>query len=280
MLKERSSKWPTSSSEHVHPIVVEDYLVKKQPPEKWIPELDLYLLDRDVLLNPEAWVTDSIVDAAQTLIKQSSPVGGLQKVCCGLTMSFTAEPSEFIQILCTSRNGDHWLLVSTIGCVYPTVMVYDSKYRTVNKYIEKQIALLYHCTHREIRLQFINTQMQYGGSDCGLFAVAFATALALQHNPEHYHFVQDKLRSHLLRCFQDGKMTMFPYDRTRRARNRIKNECSFGIYCTCRLPKSGNMIECSKCKEWYHINPCVQVPKEALKRGVQWICQYCLSHAH
>ena len=36
--------------------------------------------------------------------------------------------------------------------------------------------------------------MQYGGSDCGLFAVAFATALALQHNPEHYHFVQDKLR--------------------------------------------------------------------------------------
>ena len=37
--------------------------------------------------------------AAQTLIKQSSPVGGLQKVCCGLTMSFTTEPSEFIQIL-------------------------------------------------------------------------------------------------------------------------------------------------------------------------------------
>ena len=33
-------------------------------------------------------------------------------------MSFTAEPSEFIQILCISRNGDHWLLVSTIGCVY------------------------------------------------------------------------------------------------------------------------------------------------------------------
>ena len=70
---------------------------------------------------------------------------------------------------------------------------------------------------------------------------------------------------------------MFPYNRTRRARNRIKNEYSFGIYCTCRLPKSGNMIECSKCKEWYHINPRVQVPKEALKRGVQWICQYCLS---
>ena len=40
---------------------------------------------------------------------------------------------------------------------------------------------------------------------------------------------------------------------------------------------SGNMIECSKCKEWYHINPRVQIPKEALKRGVQWICQYCLS---
>ena len=76
--------------------------------------------------------------------------------------------------------------------------------------------------------------MQCGGSDCGLFAVAFATALALQHNPEHYHFV---LRIHLLRCFQDGKMTMFPYNRTRRAGNCIKNEYSFGIkYIILHLP--------------------------------------------
>ena len=48
-------------------------------------------------------------------------------------MSFTAElePSEYYMYY--SRNGDYWLHVSTIGCVYPTVMVYDSKYRTVNK---------------------------------------------------------------------------------------------------------------------------------------------------
>ena len=274
MLEERSAKWPATSPNQ-DCMVVEDYQVKAPPPPKWIPELDLFLLDKRILLSSSEWLTDSIIDAAQTLIGKLASIGGLQRVCSGLTMSFNAEPSEFLQIMGTSTNGDHWILVSTIGSVHPKVFVYDSKYKKVNSFVEKQIASLLTTSHKEIELYFVNVQMQYGGSDCGLFTIAYATALALGFSPEHFHFKQEEMRSHLLQCLQDKKMAMFPYDRTLRARKRIKNHYSFRVYCSCRLPQFGKMIECSNCKEWFHLGVCIKVPEAALKQNVEWICKNC-----
>ena len=194
MLEKRSTRRQAIFSKHpvTNPIVVEDYQPKHPPPQKWIPELNLYMSDKNILMNNESWVTDSIIDAAQTLIKDICPVSGLQKVCCGLTLSFSVQTSEFLQILNTG-NG-HWLLVSTIGTVHPTVYVYDSAYPTVSTFVEKQIACLLSSEEKEVDLQFINIQMQYGQSNCGMFAIAFATALALGHQPEGYHFIQDEMR--------------------------------------------------------------------------------------
>ena len=41
-----------------------------------------------------------------------------------------------------------------------------------------------------------------GGAGCGLFAIAFVTALALGHAPEAFHFKQDSMRPHLRECFE------------------------------------------------------------------------------
>ena len=51
--------------------------------------------------------------------------------------------------------------------------------------------------------------MQYGSADCGLFAIAFATAIALGISPEYIHFQQGEMRQHLLTCLSNG---MFPFD--------------------------------------------------------------------
>ena len=47
----------------------------------------------------------------------------------------------------------------------------------------------------------MSVHMQAGGCDCGLFAIAFATALSLGKHPGQYLFDQGKMRRHLWNCF-------------------------------------------------------------------------------
>ena len=52
-------------------------------------------------------------------------------------------------------------------------------------------------------------QKQEGGTDCGLFAIAAATAIA--HGVDHTElkFKQVSMRTHLLKCFKSEKLTSF-----------------------------------------------------------------------
>ena len=51
--------------------------------------------------------------------------------------------------------------------------------------------------HPVITLKFVDVQMQSGTYDCGLFAIAHATALALGEQPGNYLYDQPKMRKHL-----------------------------------------------------------------------------------
>ena len=101
--------------------------------------------------------------------------------------------------------------------------------------------------------------MQSGSYDCGLFAIAFATALAHGCNPGSYD--QQNMRQHLSRCLQNKKMEMFEKTRRTGMRKIIKTVDFLEVYCTCRMPEiSGmDMVQCCKCNEWYHmhVNYCV-----------------------
>ena len=80
-------------------ITVEDYKLKEplQLQKVWLPELNLLKSDQDILLNPTAWVTDSLMDAAQMLLKKVNPaMQGLQSVTRGITMNFDVEAGEFV----------------------------------------------------------------------------------------------------------------------------------------------------------------------------------------
>ena len=47
----------------------------------------------------------------------------------------------------------------------------------------------------------MNVQMQAGANDCGLFAIAFATAVVFVEKPGDTFFNQHELRKHLHKCF-------------------------------------------------------------------------------
>ncbi len=154
----------------------------------WIPELCLTVYDREVLLNPLGWLTDNLINAAQELIKRAFPaVPGLQDVIKGVVFSYDVESGEFIQVV--NNHHGHWLTVSTIGTLHPVVNVYDSMYRSVSTGVK---ATLLHTEAKEITLNFMNVHIQAGGCDCGLFAVANATALAFGHSPGLFQYNQNQ----------------------------------------------------------------------------------------
>ena len=144
------------------PVCVEMYKCKKttQCCQEWIPELGLSKSDRETLLNPAGWLTDSIIDAAQKLIKDVSPVPGLESVSCGLTMSFDIQRGEFIQILNTGKK--HWVTASSIGVSHPVVRIYDSLYSSAGTDLESQVASLIHTEDHNIHLEFMDMPVQAG----------------------------------------------------------------------------------------------------------------------
>ncbi len=60
----------------------------------------------------------------------------------------------------------------------------------------------------EPRIEFIDVPIQSGTYDCGLFAIAFATALAFGEKPELFFFDRSKMRVHLWQCLERGQMRM------------------------------------------------------------------------
>ena len=246
---------------------------KPQPP--WINNgvVRLSMADKAILEGKE-WLTDSIMNAAQTMLAdQFSMTTGFQSTNAGLCMTFTIEPDEFVQIL--HDGSAHWVTISTIGCKHPEVKIFDSLYCTLSPALKRQIAALLATKEHKISVHFMDVQMQAGGSDCGLFAIAFATSLCFGHSPGKFHFEQSAMRKHLVSCFERGQFDMFPIGRTRRSENKVKATKMIAVYCFCRMPElpRSEMIQCADCKEWFHIDFCVTVDKKA--RSLKWQCNSC-----
>ena len=192
-----------------------------------------------------------------------------------MTMAFEIQRQPFVQILHDGHG--HWLTITSIGGKpgNADLSIYDSMYPSVGSYTKKQIAAIVCSEENKITLNLMNVQLQAGGSDCGLFAIAFATALANNVNPCNCCFKQDAMRDHLRHSLESGKLTMFPMLKNWMPRKAVRCVEVIDIYCSCRMPEVPPMVECSKCKLWYHVK-CVSVPKRALENpSIDWYCKNC-----
>ena len=198
------------------------------------------------------------------LITLLAPVPGLQSVLNGAasTMGFDVQPDEFIQVLNTGSS--HWVMVSTIGALHPTVHIYDRLFSQLGAKLQEQNSRsktpgadsnLLATSRQEIIIKFIDVPMQSGTNDCGLFAIAYAVTLALGQQPEEYQFNQAGMRTHFLHCLEKQNISMFPVlRRCRIKKDMVRAVQKLSVYCKCRMPQmERQMIECSKCKEWYHL---------------------------
>lgn len=226
-------------------------------------------------LDPGGWLNTNLINAGQALLRKRFPkVCGLQDVILSRTLTFQQQgDNEFVQIL--NCANQHWVCVSTIGCKPKLVKVYDSmRVGDLPASTEESIAAMLNCRTRNIYLVYPDVQQQTDGSSCGLFSLAFAHTLCEGNDPAITMYSQDTLRSHLLACLQAKKITPFenwrsPY------KNPGKNlKSRIQVFCSCRLPDTGDdMVQCKKCKEWFHYT-CVGIPLSTKLTG-KWNCSNC-----
>ena len=145
------------------------------------------------------------MNAAQTMLAHQFDITtGFQNTNAGLCMMFAIQPDEFVQVL--HDGSGHWVTISTIGCKHPQVqnLMYDSLYCTLSPVLKCQIAAILATKQREISVKIMDVQMQAGGCDCGLFAIAFSTSLCFGHRPGKFHFNQRAMHCHLMNCLEKG----------------------------------------------------------------------------
>ena len=122
--------------------------------------------DRQIIVYGE-WLTDTVIDAAQELLKERFPeIGGLQRTTLGQTLSYAVERGEFVQIL--NIRGNHWITTSSVGCSPNHLNIYDSiPDGDISSRAKLQIAALLCTGAKAITLKFPDVQIQHGLSDCG-----------------------------------------------------------------------------------------------------------------
>ena len=64
--------------------------------------------------------------------------------------------------------------MSTIGCSTSSINVYDSMHLKLSNELKKVVADVMKSSSDEIVVKYCDVQWQKEGSDCGLFAIAFA----------------------------------------------------------------------------------------------------------
>ncbi len=164
-------------------------------------------------------------------------------------------------------HSSHWVALKVIG---NDICMYDSSYTSLSKYTLESVAKLVRCRERALTIKLMNTAKLFGSADCGLFALATLTSLALGSDPLTVIFDQNELRPHYIRTLECGIVTAFPILKNRRPATKYK------IHCKCRLPDhGGKMIGCDGCDEWFH-SECL--PKSSnIIDSTSWFCQKCSS---
>ena len=231
----------------------------------------LYQTERRNLLNGK-WLSSLHMNAAQILLKsQFSHLGGLQ------TTLSQFKPMEnlanAIQILHIARN--HWSVLTTIDCgPRCQARYYDSLYTHKTCTLDMQLIIskrLLTDSHK-LDIEIMKISQQSGNADCGLFAIAIATALAAGSDPTQLVFHQSEMREHLAECLEKKVMKEFPVKRKKRVEEKILKILTICLCPICRGPDDGSeMIACDTCDKWYH-KRCVPEYDQTVQT---WKCPVC-----
>ena len=218
-------------------------------------------------------LTDLLVNFACGLLRKQFPqFGGFQSTLLQNSQlnSQLRNPNNSIQVI-HLHTEKHWVTISTIDCDNNTVNLYDSSLTTVPLSLEQAIVALLK-PKCPITVNIKNVVKQVGSADCGVFALAYCTSLALGNNPCLCVYRQVEMRDHLVSCMEDSRFSTFPVARKRRLRCDNFSVHTIEICPICLLSDDGTiMVLCEQCSRWYH-KRCVP---SFTDNNDEWICVKC-----
>ena len=180
---------------------------KKDVDSQWVKTGRTTLLDshKNTILHGNP-LNDAIMSFAQKLLKKQFPnINGLQNTLLQAKKQVDGEKSQLQVIHC---RGNHWILASTVRNESSSrVMVYDSLYDDIDAGTLAVIRSLFGSTAMP---EIIQIQKQHGVTDCGVFAIAFATAICFKQELVA-PFNQGVMSHHLVQCFEKGACLPFPF---------------------------------------------------------------------
>ena len=156
----------------------------------------------DINILQSGWLTDKHMFAANQVMKRDYPTAdGLQDTLLQQKCSWDVPNGEFVQIL--HVKGNHWISFSNINTEIDLqsstmlVNVYDSSYTEMDQ--DTKLLIGNYTNANKAKINIMNVQQQQNGSDCGVFAIAFAESLLSGRNPTQLNFIDP--RNHLLPIF-------------------------------------------------------------------------------
>ena len=239
-------------------------------------KLNLYLENKTRILLKTTWLSDSEIHAGQMLLKRDYPF--VDRLCDPAIKGSLVVPatSEFIHIV---NTGNHWVCLSTISTTSSpdTVKIFDSLYQNTNSTaVEHACRML---MYPGDKVTFINekVQRQVGGSDCGLFSLAFGTNLCHSIDPTNQKYNQGSMRQHYVNCLENGAMSPFPKTE-KRGHVTWAGSSHLLLFTVCvgYHMTEKNMFSAAMdiAKKWYHPT-CVKIPAWAINSNRKWRCNKC-----
>ena len=158
-------------------------------------------------------LSDIHINLAQRFLKHQFPgLNGLESTLFQDKEHTLTEDNvkNKLQIIhCKQRH--HWIVASTVNGRYEEVVIIDSLFRAIDEETKQIIFNLFQFDCKKPpTIKVIKTQKQKGNKDCGLFAIAMATAIAFGNNPSKQNFCQELMRAHLVDCLKKGQLSLFP----------------------------------------------------------------------
>ena len=179
-------------------------IVSKDTNQFWIPDLHLSFEDQSIIQNGDE-LTDHHIYIALTILQTQFPHIYTQPPSLVQASGFEYCPFETIQII--NNESFHWILLSSIGGL---VTIFDSLNTTPTDSALQQIKQLFSPDDLLPPYQQTSCIQQHGSKDCGVFAIAYAVDLLHHNQPNSITYDQQKMRAHLLTCFQNKFFTPFP----------------------------------------------------------------------
>ena len=173
--------------------------------------------DKEILIKNKR-LNDHHMTAAQKLIQQQFlNITSLQNTLYQqrkVIIPFTENGLQILHI-----NGDHWITMSTCKTTFEDgdddIVIYDSIFSNVNEATKTLLAKMVHTNKKSFSVRIANVTKQSESNDCGLFAIAYCTSISRGQNPSTVIYNQVAMRPHLVKCFEQGKIELFPITRTK-----------------------------------------------------------------